>query len=715
MSKVAAKAFDNKAKADSADKLRLSQEKDARQLGAPEVALDYEGNVVSSSRGIPLVTPGNKEGENIHYDNTTDLINETGSGIMEKTQDENIGNKEKNSASDDVEGGDDDSSTSSSSQEDEDEESLLSQSEIAFADLEKAVNEANQKAADAQAQLDRMAAEHEISAAKARADLEKLREETIKAAEKLEGSLEAEKQRKRKREARLSEIAANANNTGLTPTLQVKPLTFRQGERHFMTAEHVNNTARPPMDRGQVLEFEKKMLHFQQTWPSVPHDFRQYFTVEAEVWIETYLMSKLRLGDIFKQPWPDLVSVLKQMYPESESSREKAHAEAFHEAVRWMKDSMFSAKKWFQYQEDEKLVTQTTFMLTKMREIMSSHDIPRDDIPDLMKGKWGYDVVFQFMKVLKNQNNTWDKKLSAMLEDRKQTVNSPEAVHLMWLAFHVGKYMEEFHEIRNSYEENKPPGAEVQMKRGPLNRSLAEVNAMAIETAKNADPFTPGFNPTAAMVATIWEPGQNNRRGRSRDRNRGYGQSSGSHYSGNNKSRKSGNNDRRHSNNGWGVPEWEDHGPGRNRDPSRSRSRDRVQKGRAPSPYPDRNRREQSQSPSRYSNPNSPRYGLPNMENTRRMSSGERNNKYSHPEWRDKQEGKKKIRPPICQACGKSHPGGPSDCMFVTYRHPDVNLDRNCPWEHSATYRKLQSISNRCVSLEYKKNSRRSPKASGGL
>ena len=681
-----------------------SQNPEGGNIGSSrDTMINRSNEILESPESIaPIVTPFVRNSEISSYNAIDSLINENESGV------ENIAKVVQG-----VEG-----EMRDDGEKEEDDISALDEENIHEAnnfvrELKQLADDAIQRQADAEANLARILAEQAAIAASATAEVQKLKAEREASAEQLRQMQKADEARKRKRDAERSELGGTnpatpsssaALNMGVTPVHNIEKLTFRENEKTFMHEGHVKGTAIPPMDRQQILEFEKKLMRFEERWPGVVNNPRQYFSREAEDFIATFMMSQMRDEDIFLRPWRELIVVLKEMYPESETSRDKAASDAYHATVAYLKSNMQSPAKWYFYHNDVALMLQKTALISACKDIMQLHGVARDDCAHLMKGQWGVDVVETFMKLLRSQNNSWDKELSAVLEEKKRAAERPADINIQWLQFHASVKIENFHNIKNTYEASMPRDNNA----GKIQKKpWQEINAMNtdhLEVIQNTENNRFGYSNSQAEINAMntrgsydHGRGRNNYRRHSSSGNRGP-----SHYG-------------QQNNNVWGVGDWDRNDTNkktpRGRSPQRSPSPlSEGNRSRSPSSGGSGNRQHNSgtgyQQNSGHTGYKSQGHGqgYGNGGGNRYMPPPMRNNSgYQNNPQRNFQGGSRKFRLPACYACGKSHSGGPDGCEFLMQGHPDVNTDQSCNWKDCVTFKRLTSISDRVRSLEYGK------------
>ena len=104
-------------------------------------------------------------------------------------------------------------------------------------------------------------------------------------------------------------------------------LTFHEkNEKLFMDDKHIDalHPQHVPLTSADVENLHTQLRQFASTWPQVRITFQQYFSPRAQANVEDYILIKrikVEQGDIWKSEWPELIRVLRQMFPESVVSK----------------------------------------------------------------------------------------------------------------------------------------------------------------------------------------------------------------------------------------------------------------------------------------------------------------------------------------------------------------------------------------------------------
>ena len=187
-----------------------------------------------------------------------------------------------------------------------------------------------------------------------------------------------------------TETAATSSPVPMT-VHNVPPITFHEkDERLFMDDKHIDAThaQHVPITRAQVENLGQQFRQHATTWPGVPIPFQQYFSQKAQAAIEDYILLKdiVNVGNVWTKPWPILIDVLRQMYPESAVTEKDAITLSKIALIDFMIDNISNDTSWHKWKPTSKetLVSQQMSLLRAARKIFEEQGVPRENHGELL-------------------------------------------------------------------------------------------------------------------------------------------------------------------------------------------------------------------------------------------------------------------------------------------------------------------------------------------
>ena len=253
-------------------------------------------------------------------------------------------------------------------------------------------------------------------------------------------------------------------------------------------AQHV------PITRAQVENLGQQFRQHATTWPGVPIPFQQYFSQKAQAAIEDYILLKdiVNVGDVWTKPWPILIDVLRQMYPESTVTEKDAITLSKIALIDFMIDNISNDTSWHKWKPTSKetLVSQQMSLLRAARKIFEEQGVPRENHGELLTNPalLGGECVKAFQSKLRARNTPWDHDLSMLLQQRQEAIR-PINLSLMDLQRIVADKIQTFDTMKNSYEAAAPYAATGKSSSSVAQIHKVDVNAIVQNSNTQEKPY----------------------------------------------------------------------------------------------------------------------------------------------------------------------------------------------------------------------------------